>query len=131
MNLRVMEKEDLPLLAEWLSNPEVSGEYQGLRQFPKSEFEKTFESEDKHELKDFFIEKKDGTKIGVISHFYVLHPAGFRQLEIGFTLLPNERRKGYCSEATNIMVDYLFLSKDTMRIQAFTDVRNASFSEGS
>ena len=125
MNLRVMEKEDLPLLAEWFNNPEVVGEYQGLRQFSKSEFEKTFGTEDKHEMKDFFIEKKDGTKIGIITHFYVLHPVGStRLLEIGYTMLPNERRKGYCSEATNIMVDYLFLSKDTMRIQATTDARN-------
>jgi RimJ/RimL family protein N-acetyltransferase len=38
--------------------------------------------------------------------------------------LPNERGKGYCSEAVKIMVDYLFLSKDTGRIQAQTDPRN-------
>jgi ribosomal-protein-alanine N-acetyltransferase len=126
VNLKVVEKEDLSLFAEWLTNPEVLGEYQGLRQFSKSELEKAFGTEDKHEMTDFLIEKKDGTKVGLISHFYIPHPAGFRQLEIGFTLLPNERGKGYCSEATNIMVDYLFLSKDTMRIQAFTDVRNLS-----
>jgi len=124
VNLRVVEKEDLPLLVEWVNNPEFAGEYQGMRQFSKSEFEKAFASEDKHEMKDFFIEKKDETKVGWITHFYVLHPAGFRLLEIGYMMLPNERGKGYCSEATNIMVDYLFLSKDTMRIQAITDVRN-------
>jgi len=124
VNLRAVEKEELPLLAEWLSNPEVLGEYQGLRQFSKSEFEKTFGTEDKHEMNDFFIEKKGGTKIGMITHFYVLHPTGIRLLEIGYTMLPNERGKGYCSEAINIMVDYLFLSRDTMRIQAITDVRN-------
>ena len=74
-------------------------------------------------MKAFFIEKKDGTKVGWITHFYVLHPAG-RLLEIGYSTLPNERRRGYCSEAVSIMIDYLFLSKDTMRIQASTDVRN-------
>jgi RimJ/RimL family protein N-acetyltransferase len=124
VNLRLAEKEDMPLLAEWLSNPELLGEYEGLTQFSKAEFEKAFGTEDKHEMKDFIIEKKDGTKIGIITHFYVLHPTGVRLLEIGFMLLTNERGKGYCSEATNIMVDYLFLSKDTMRIQATTDLRN-------
>jgi RimJ/RimL family protein N-acetyltransferase len=123
VNLRAVEKEELPLLAEWFNNPEVVGEYQGLRQFSKSEFEKTFGTEDKHEEKIFFIEKKDGTKVGMITHFYLLHPAG-RLLEIGYIMLPGERGKGYCSEAVNIMLDYLFLSKDTMRIQATTDVRN-------
>ena len=124
VNLRVVEKEELPLLAEWFSNLEVRGEYEGVRQFSKSDFEKEFGTEDKHEWKDFFIEKKDGTKIGVICHFYVLHPAGIRLLEIGYTVLPNERGKGYCTEAVNIMVDYLFMSKDMMRIQVTTDPRN-------
>ena len=32
VNLRVTEKEDLPLLAEWFSKPEVLGEYEGQRQ---------------------------------------------------------------------------------------------------
>jgi RimJ/RimL family protein N-acetyltransferase len=56
-------------------------------------------------------------------HFNVIHPAG-NQLEIGYFMVPTERGKGYCTEASNIMVDYLFLSKNIERIQAQTDVRN-------
>jgi len=123
VNLRVMEKEDVPLLAEWLNKLEVSGEYVPLHQMSRTEVEKIFESS--HEKKIFIVEKKDGSKIGFITHFYVLHVAG-RQLEIGYSLLPNERRKGYCSEAVNIMVDYLFLSKESRRIQAQTDPRNVA-----
>jgi RimJ/RimL family protein N-acetyltransferase len=123
VNLRVMEKEDLPLIAEWFSSPEVSGEYNTLRQMSKTEAEKMFESP--LERKQFLIEKKDGSKIGFVSHFYVLHPA-VRHLEIGYILLPSERGKGYCTEAVNIMVDYLFLSKESRRIQAQTDLRNVA-----
>ena len=121
VNLRIVEKEDLPLLSEWFNKLEVFGEYNPLHQMSKTEVEKIFESP--HEEKLFIIEKKDGSKIGFITHFYVLHVAG-RQLEIGYSLLPNERGKGYCSEAVKIMVDYLFLSKDVGRIQAQTDPRN-------
>ena len=121
VNLRIMEKEDLPLFAEWLNKPEVFGEYTPLHQMSRTEVEKI--SENLHEKKLFIIEKKDGSKIGFIDHFYVLHVAG-RQLEIGYSLLPNERGKGYCSEAIKIMADYLFLSKDIGRIQAQTDPRN-------
>jgi RimJ/RimL family protein N-acetyltransferase len=39
-------------------------------------------------------------------------------------LVPSERGKGYCTEAVEIMVDYLFLSRESMRIQACTDIRN-------
>ena len=123
INLRVAEKEDLPLIAEWFNKPEVFGEYNPLHQVSRTEAEKMFENP--HEEKSFIIEKKDGSKIGFIAHFYVLHVAG-RQLEIGYSLVPSERGKGYCTEATQLMVDYLFLSKDTMRIQAQTDPRNVA-----
>ena len=124
VNLRVMEKEDLPLFAEWLNKPDLFGEYVPLHQMSKTEAEKMFETP--HEKKSFIIEKKDGSKIGFITHFYVLHPSAGKQLEIGYSLVPSERGKGYCSEAVKIMVDYLFLSKETMRIQAQTDPRNVA-----
>jgi RimJ/RimL family protein N-acetyltransferase len=123
VNLRIEEKEDLSLLTEWFNKPEVFGEYNPLHQMSKTEVEKIFENP--HEEKLFIIEKKDGSKIGFITHFYVLHVAG-RQLEIGYSLVPNERGKGYGTEATQLMVDYLFLSKDTKRIQAQTDPRNVA-----
>jgi RimJ/RimL family protein N-acetyltransferase len=121
VNLRVMEKEDLPQFSEWFNNPEVFGEYNPLRQLSNVEAEKMLESP--LELKPFIIEKKDGTKIGFIAHFHVLHPSGSK-LEIGYALVPSERGKGYCTEAIQIMVDFLFLSRETTRIQATTDTRN-------
>ncbi|MGA3192832.1 MAG: GNAT family protein [Candidatus Bathyarchaeia archaeon] len=123
INLRVVEKEDLPLIAEWFNKPEVFGEYNPLHQVSRTEAEKMFEGP--HEEKSFIIERKDGSKIGFIGHFYVLHVAG-KQLEIGYSLVPSERGKGYGTEATQIMVDYLFLSKDTKRVQAQTDPRNVA-----
>ncbi len=116
-----MEKEDLPLFVEWLNKPEVFGEYNPLRQVSKTNAERLFDNP--HEEKLFFIEKKDGSKVGFVAHFYVLHIAG-KVMEIGYSLVPSERGKGYCSEAVKMMVDYLFLSKDIVRIQAQTDSRN-------
>jgi len=54
VNLRVMEKEDLLLIAEWFSSPEVFGEYNTLRQMSRTETEKMLESP--LELKPFIIE---------------------------------------------------------------------------
>jgi RimJ/RimL family protein N-acetyltransferase len=45
-------------------------------------------------------------------------------LEIGYALIPTERGNGFCTEAVKIMVDYLFMSKDTVRIQAATTLEN-------
>ena len=71
MNLRIVEKEDLPLLAEWFSSLQVFGEYNPIWQISKSESEKIRESP--NEPKMFIVEKKDGSKIGYILHFNVLH----------------------------------------------------------
>ena len=120
-----MEKEDLSLFVEWVNKPEVFGEYNPLHQMSKTEAEKMVD--DPSDSKLFFIEKKDGSKIGFICHFHVLHMGtGTKQVEVGYSLIPNERGKGFGTEALQIMVDYLFLSKEIMRIQAQTDQRNAA-----
>jgi RimJ/RimL family protein N-acetyltransferase len=121
VNLRIMEKEDLPLFAEWRNNPDFWGEYFSPVQMSRAEMEKIESSP--LEFKIFIIEKKDGTKIGSIVHFHVLHSMG-KMLEMGYALIPSERGKGYCTEGAEIMVDYLFLSKDVACIQAITHVDN-------
>jgi RimJ/RimL family protein N-acetyltransferase len=120
VNLRSLEKEDLPLVLEWINNPEFYGTYNPLQQMSRTDLEKKFENLPAEE-KTFVIERKDGSEVGGISHYL----AG-NQWEIGFTMVPTERRKGYCTEAAMIMVDYLFLSRDMVRIQAHTDVRNTA-----
>jgi RimJ/RimL family protein N-acetyltransferase len=117
-----MEKEDVPLFAEWANKPEHFGEYNPLRQISRTEMEKDFEK-GTVEQQGFIIEKKDGSKIGYICHFILGHPAG-KLLEIGYSMVTSERGKGYCTEAVKIMVDYLFLSKSIERVQACTDTRN-------
>jgi len=73
------------------------------------------------EWKRFIIQKKDGSKIGITWHM-INQP--YRTMEISYFLIPSERRKGYGTEVVQLMVDYLFLSKDIFRIQATTNVRN-------
>jgi RimJ/RimL family protein N-acetyltransferase len=125
VNLRVMEKEDLSLFNEWANNPEFFGEALFPIQRSMTETEKASLEPNFHEVKRFFIERKDGTKIGYIVHFNMLHPMG-KLLEIGYALMPSERGKGYCTEATQLMIDYLFLSKETPCIQALTLVKNVA-----
>lgn len=86
-----------------------------LRLFPDKNLEKAM----LEKTIFFIIEKKDGAKIGHISGWMI-----DRTMEIGFALVPNERSKGYGTEAIQLMVDYLFLTKDIVRIQVSTDTRN-------
>jgi len=122
VNLRIIEKEDLPLIAEWLNNLDFFGEYNTLMQISKADLQKTYDNlPSEGRWFWFLIEKKDGGKVGEIGH----RQMGEAQ-EIGYAVLPNERKKGYCFEAVMIMLDYLFLSKEIVRIQAHTDVRNGA-----
>ena len=119
VNLRLMERNDLPILHEWINNPEFMNKYEELKQESEAELEKTYDN-----LKDgqwFFVHKKDGTKIG-----YVAHYVADGKRELGYFILPEERQKGYANEAIQIIVDYLFLTKNIIRIQAQVDPENVA-----
>ena len=126
VNLRVREREDVDFLAEHVNDINSMGEYWPvIEQRSKSEWMKQFDNPSNLdillEVKRFIIQKKDGTRIGEIRHFLGL-PHGL--IELACWLVPSERKKGYGSEAVRIIVDYLFLSKELVRVQAITGVDN-------
>ena len=117
VSLRIVEKRDLPILLEWENNVDFYGQFEKIRQETMADLERLYDN-----IKDgqwFFIEKKDGTKTGFICHFQSAY-----QTEIGYDIVPNERNKGYANEAIKVIVDYLFISKNIMRIQAIADTEN-------
>ena len=119
VNLRVIEKEDFPILVEWFGELEFWGEYKSLGQLSKGNIEKWYDRAFAEGGRWFFMEKKDGTKVG-----FMEHPLWGNMQEIGYVLIPTERGKGYCTEAVQLIVDYLFLSKNIVRIQAVTHIEN-------
>lgn len=116
VNLRIVEREDLSIIKEWDNEIGIMGEYEPIIQETKADLEKQYDKLTEGQW--FFIEKKDGTQIGFIAHF------ASHGTVIGYAVLPSERRKGYGSEAIRIVVDYLFLSKNIVRIQAETHPQN-------
>jgi ribosomal-protein-alanine N-acetyltransferase len=113
-----MERSDLSIVKEWDNEVGIMGEFEPIVQETLPDLEKQYDKLTEGQW--FFVEKKDGTKIGFIAHFL----ARGNLTAIGYALLPNEIRKGYGSEAVQIMVDYLFLSKNIVRIQAETHPQN-------
>jgi [ribosomal protein S5]-alanine N-acetyltransferase len=120
VNLRIMEKEDLLVMHEWLNSLVFAGEYEPVSQETKTDLEHHYDK--LAEGQWFFIQKKDGSKIGYVTHFAM----SGKLTTIGYALVPDERSKGYGSEAVKIIVDYLFLSKDTGRIQAHINPQNVA-----
>jgi diamine N-acetyltransferase len=121
-----MEKEDVDFVAEHLNDINCIGEYwSDFEQTSKSELMNQFDNPSNLsillEAKKFIIEKKDGTRIGEIRHFL---DKPHHLMELACWLVPTETKKGYATEATRLMVDYLFLSREIARIQAIVDVRH-------
>ena len=129
VNLRKVEKEDVDFQFACANDLDFWGEYTHpvFEQVPKwgvmrliddypNDFQKVMEDSG-----PLIIQKKDGTKIGLMIQF-TNQPYG--TLEFGCFLVPSERGKDYGAEATQLMVDYLFLSKDIVRIQTTTNVGN-------
>ena len=120
-----MEKEDVQVLMDWWNSLEYQGEYFPIPQKSKAEALREFENPSPVQVAmenhEFMIEKKNGTRIGHIGYGRdILHD----WIEIGYDIVPSERRKGYATEAIQIIVDYLFLVKNIPRISVCTDARN-------
>jgi len=119
-----MEKEDINSVVNIFSNMH-SEDYDPILLMTRSEMTKRFDDPspaDKLTQNTLFIvENKNGAKIGLARHF-IVQPLG--TMEIGYIIVPSERIKGYGTETAEILVDYLFLSKNIERIQATTETRN-------
>jgi len=118
VNLCILERSDLPLLQSWMNDIDFVGEFEPFAQQSLDRMEKDFDGPGETQI--FLIEDKEGSKLGYIAHF---DSKGCKA--IGYMLQPSERRKGYGSEAVQMMVDYLFLNHNIVRIQAETHPDNA------
>ncbi len=117
VSLTLVTKEDLLFLHYWLNNPEYTGEYEPLFQVTPRELEKRYMN-----LEDeswWFIEDGRRLRVGFLSNRI---RDGCQTLS--YLVEPEERGNGYATEAVRIVVDYLFLNGDLVRIQAETDPRN-------
>jgi ribosomal-protein-alanine N-acetyltransferase len=116
VNLRIAEKADVLLIMRWWTDMYYMGEYQDAMTKNRPELEKIM-----LEKTIFFIIEKNGVKIGHINGWMI-----GRTMELGFALIPSERGKSYGTEAIQLMVDHLFLTKDIFRIQVTIDIRNVA-----
>ena len=117
INLELAEKNDLPIIRQWANDVEFVGEFEPFDQVSTEDLEKQHDS--RGEGQWYFVEKKDGPKIGYVGHFKSKDCIG-----IGYMLVKEERGKGYGSEAVQMIVDYLFLHKNIVRVQAETHPNN-------
>jgi len=110
-----------------VNSVESFGEYDVIQLSSWSEVEKWFKTPlSSDDFVMLVIERNsDGRVLGFVA-YYTTHPI-LKLLEIGFQVFSQEDRgKGYATEAVNLLLKFLFSSKNVERIQATTHVENLS-----
>ena len=116
--LRPVEPGDDPFL-EWLRRPEVTGEFNSFDEpLPPGN-----QAADR-----MVVALDDGTPVGVVSWFAVSYGPnlGSRAWNMGITIAPGHRRKGYGAAAQRLLADHLLSTTEANRVEASTDVENVA-----
>ena len=119
VNVRPLKSGDLDWFTEWNNDLDYTGPYEPMEVTGRDAVEKWFSQEKTDSW--WVIEDKDGNPMGQI----ITGPDASHQF-IGYLMHPDFRGTGHCTEAVEIMVDYLFLSKNIVRVQAETNPGNAA-----
>jgi ribosomal-protein-alanine N-acetyltransferase len=116
--LRLLESEaDIQKTREALANRSVMGDFNPVELIKKQVLEE--KSEITHLV--IYLPSQPDTILGGISCSNAENKDIF---EVGFWIYPEHQRKGYCTEAVQIILDYLFLNWNIHRIQCLTHPKN-------
>lgn len=119
MKLRPADDSDFEDFYNWWNDPQLAGEYAGFSPKTAQEVRRLLKR-----AYNFIIEgRTDNRKMGFIS-YYQVRSDYYNLYEIGYRIKPSERRKGYTTEAAELLVDYLFTEKNVERIESVTDTEN-------
>ena len=128
VHLRIVTAADLTILTTWMNDLAFNSEYNtfGLRR--ADSVEKNFaESGMMSPLHgELLIVIETDTVVGSISYHQTRYGPneGSIAYNIGLSIAPEYRGKGYGTEAQKLLAKYLFSTYPIMRVEATTDVEN-------
>lgn len=130
ISLRPIVASDLDTLETWDSDPAHDGEYNtfGLHRsdYVRRAFAETGLLADDHG--QLIITTETNEPAGTVSYRVVYHgpTVSNRSYQIGITVAPAYRGRGYGTEAQRLLAAYLFATYPIERVEAETDVTNAA-----
>jgi RimJ/RimL family protein N-acetyltransferase len=124
IQIRPLEKTDLELFYRWMSNQENVGDFMDAQLVYKESFIEGMEVLFKDKSKLYtMIEDRDDNPIGIMNYREVI--GSNTTLEIGILIAEDSvRGKGFGRECLELFTEYLFISKQVMRLQFLTRVEN-------
>jgi RimJ/RimL family protein N-acetyltransferase len=131
VTLRDLALDDADRHDAWAADPAVRGEFNdfGVPANPvdrETLAKRPFRNERNGEL---LIERRDnGTPIGLVSWHLERYGPNEQSgaWNIGLSLLPDARGRGYGTEAQRLVADFLFATTTIDRVEASTDVENVA-----
>jgi len=128
IDLRPVAIGDLDQMEAWANDPEQRGEFNlfGLHMggWYARRFAETGLLTD--EQGTLLVQTKEGAIVGSVTYRRVRHGSGEsnRVFQIGISLSPTYRGRGYGATAQRVLAEYLFATYAIERIEAETDVSN-------
>ncbi len=125
--LRPVKQTDLALMESWNDDPNHDGEFNNFGFHATGALEKRL-------AEDGFIGSRRGTLL-VVNYDEIVGSVSYHQerygpndgsavYNIGISLSPEHRGKGYGGEAQKLLASYLFATYPIMRVEASTDIEN-------
>lgn len=126
VTIRPIEKRDFDLFYLWIQSQKCLGDFMDIDMVYKEIFLENFEKSTKNSTRFYaIIEDKEGNPIGEINSIEVI--GSNTNLEIGLLIAEESSRgKGIGIECIRLFVNYLFKTKNIMRIQYITRTDNMS-----
>ncbi len=130
VRIRPVRREDLVVVESWVNDDEVQGMYNDFGFEGHGSIGPSFEKSgfiDDHQA-TLIIEDNEGNIVGGMSYHQARYgpKAAHQVYNIGLHISPEERGKGYGTEAQILLADYLFNTYPIARVEASTDVENTA-----
>ena len=124
VTIRPIEKSDFELVYSWLQDQKCLGDFMDMEMIYKDSFLEAFEKSTKNDTRFYaIIEDKEGKSLGLMNYFEVI--GSNTTLEIGMLIAEEScRNNGLGTECIRLFVNYLFKTKNIMRVQYTTKIDN-------
>ncbi|HZU66520.1 MAG TPA: GNAT family protein [Ktedonobacteraceae bacterium] len=126
--LRPVRQADLALLESWNVDPKHDGEFNDFGFHPSGPLQKRFAEDGLIGSRqgELLVVNYDDEVVGSVSYHQERYGPneGSIAYNIGISLSPEYRGKGYGSEAQKLLAAYLFAIYPIMRVEASTDIEN-------
>lgn len=128
ITVRAFIPKDLTIFAEYRANPAIA-QYQSWTDYTLKDAENLYENTDYEQFGtpgnwfQLAIAKRCSNQLlGDLA----VHFIDKEQVEVGFTLAPENQHNGIATQAMQLLLDYLFSACNKHRVIAVTDARNAA-----